>query len=94
MYGKILIALLLSGYIFTSTADPATSTEKAVEDPTGEYPLVSYSANDPTPANARTVKIPRDEPGITGLSIFLNSCPGVIVMTQQYFMGPVSARKL
>ncbi|CAK6445915.1 unnamed protein product [Pipistrellus nathusii] len=66
MYEKILIALLLSGYIFTSTADTVTPTEKAVEDPTGESPLVSASANDPTPANARTVEIPRDEPGTTG----------------------------
>lgn len=51
---------------------------------------------DPTPANPRPaeVLVTREQPGTKGLSIFLNGCPRVIVMTQHYFMGPVGARTL
>ena len=61
---------------------------------TGSVAIESHSANVRPTEQIVTRSQPVTGGGQTGLSIVLNSCPGVTVMMQCYLMGSVAARKL
>ncbi|XP_059551299.1 glycophorin-A [Myotis daubentonii] len=82
MYEKIIIALLLSGYILTSNATSAPPTDSVDQTSVAATPLPVEH----TPANQRTTELPvtrKDPPATQGQSKYLKhmfSAPVTIVI--------------